>query len=101
MRVDNARSQTLNEEKYMVEKIKRPREGFGFQRQVAVLSGAGMFLDGFDVSVIAVALPGLKKQWEISGAMEGIVASSQLWECFWECFSAGNLQMRSADAKCI
>lgn len=32
-----------------------------FQRKVAVLSGAGMFIDGFDVSVIAVALPGLKE----------------------------------------
>lgn len=91
MRVDNARSQTLNEEKYMVEKIKRPREGFGFQRQVAVLSGAGMFLDGFDVSVIAVALPGLKKQWEISGAMEGIVASSAIVGMFLGMLFGGKL----------
>ena len=48
-----------------------------FQRKIAVLAGAGMFIDGFDVSVIAVALPGLTKEWNItSGLISGIVASS-------------------------
>jgi putative MFS transporter len=29
----------------------------GFHRRLTVLSAAGMFLDGFDLTVIAVALP--------------------------------------------
>ncbi|WP_081675465.1 MFS transporter [Propionimicrobium lymphophilum] len=67
------------------------KAGLHFQRQVAVLSGAGMFLDGFDVSVIAVALPGLKKQWEISGAVEGIVAASAIVGMFLGMLFGGKL----------
>lgn len=48
-----------------------------FQGRIAVLAGAGMFIDGFDVSVIAVALPGLTEAWEITdGLVSGLVASS-------------------------
>lgn len=65
--------------------------GSKFQRQVAVLSGAGMFLDGFDVSVIAVALPGLKRQWEISGGIEGIVAASAIVGMFLGMMFGGKL----------
>ncbi|WP_454294556.1 hypothetical protein [Salana multivorans] len=32
-----------------------------FQRRIAVLAGAGMFINGYDVAVIAVALPGLRE----------------------------------------
>ncbi|MCD4548964.1 MFS transporter [Schaalia sp. lx-260] len=65
--------------------------GSRFQNRVAVLSGAGMFLDGFDVSVIAVALPGLKAQWEITGTMEGIVAGSAIIGMFLGMLFGGKL----------
>lgn len=47
-----------------------------FERTIAILSGAGMFLDGYDVTVIAVALPSLKLAWGMSGVVSGLVASS-------------------------
>ncbi|MEW6904893.1 MFS transporter [Trueperella pyogenes] len=63
-----------------------------FQSRVALLSGAGMFLDGFDVSVIAVALPGLKAAWNIEGALiEGIVASSAIIGMFFGMLFGGKL----------
>lgn len=65
-----------------------------YQRRVAVLSGGGMFLDGFDVSVIAVALPGLTKEWSISGSLEGIVASSAIAGMFLGMLFGGRLADR-------
>ena len=47
-----------------------------FHRKVTLLSAAGMFLDGYDLAVIAVALPVLKKQWDISPGWEGALAAS-------------------------
>lgn len=53
-----------------------------YQRKIAVLAGAGMFIDGFDVSVIAVALPGLTREWDITdGLVLGLVASSVVDGC--------------------
>ena len=62
-----------------------------FQKKIAVLSGAGMFIDGFDISVIAVALPGLKAQWNISGFVEGAVASSVIVGMFFGMLLGGRL----------
>ena len=50
-----------------------------FHRKVTLLSAAGMFLDGYDLAVIAVALPVLKKQWDISPGLEGILAASAVF----------------------
>ena len=47
-----------------------------FLQRLAILSAAGMFLDGFDLTVIAVALPLLVKQWHIGAVMTGLVAAS-------------------------
>lgn len=47
-----------------------------FHRKVTLLSAAGMFLDGYDLAVIAVALPVLQKQWNISPTWEGLLAAS-------------------------
>lgn len=65
-----------------------------FQRKVAVLSGAGMFIDGFDVSVIAVALPGLKESWGITGIVEGLVASAAIVGMFFGMLFGGRLADR-------
>lgn len=47
-----------------------------FHRKVTLLSAAGMFLDGYDLAVIAVALPVLRIQWGMSPAWEGALAAS-------------------------
>jgi putative MFS transporter len=49
-----------------------------FRRRVTALSSCGMFLDGFDLTVIAVALPVLKKQWHIPSTTLGLVSASAL-----------------------
>lgn len=57
-----------------------------------MLAGAGMFIDGFDVSVIAVALPGLKHEWGITdGWISGIVASSVVIGMFFGMMYGGML----------
>ncbi len=48
----------------------------GFHNRLTLLSAAGMFLDGFDLTVIAVALPLLVKQWQISAGLTGLVGAS-------------------------
>jgi putative MFS transporter len=50
-----------------------------FHRKVLVLCAAGMFLDGYDITVIAVALPVLTKQWHISPLMSGALAASAVF----------------------
>ncbi|MFT3889346.1 MAG: MFS transporter [Arachnia sp.] len=63
-----------------------------FQRRIAVLAGAGMFIDGFDVSVIAVALPGLTQAWSITdGVVKGLVASSVVVGMFFGMMFGGRL----------
>ncbi|WP_040810159.1 MFS transporter [Nocardia concava] len=47
-----------------------------FHRKVTVLSAAGMFLDGYDITVIAVALPTVTKQWHMSSFMTGAVSAA-------------------------
>ncbi|MFP7697154.1 MFS transporter [Trueperella sp. LYQ143] len=63
-----------------------------FQHKISVLAGAGMFIDGFDVSVIAVALPGLKKSWDITSPLiSGIIASSVVIGMFFGMMCGGML----------
>ena len=63
-----------------------------FQRRISVLAGAGMFIDGFDVSVIAVALPSLKEAWNITdGIVSGIVASAVVVGMFFGMMFGGRL----------
>lgn len=51
-----------------------------------------MFIDGFDVSVIAVALPGLTREWNItSGVISGLVASSVVVGMFFGMLFGGHL----------
>lgn len=47
-----------------------------FHNKVARLSAAGTFLDGFDLAVIAVALPVLTQQWHLGTGMNMAVAAS-------------------------
>ena len=51
-----------------------------------------MFIDGFDVSVIAVALPGLTREWNItSGLVSGLVASAVVIGMFFGMMFGGHL----------
>ncbi|MDA8203862.1 MAG: MFS transporter [Chloroflexi bacterium] len=52
------------------------RELRGFHLRLTFLSAAGMFLDGYDLTVIAVALPFVSKQFAIPAALQGLVGSS-------------------------
>ncbi len=49
-----------------------------FHRRVTLLSAAGMFLDGYDITVIAVALPVLTKKWHMSGLLAGWVSAAAI-----------------------
>lgn len=63
-----------------------------FERRISVLAGAGMFIDGFDVSVIAVALPGLTHEWNITdGIIKGMVASAVVVGMFFGMMYGGML----------
>jgi putative MFS transporter len=49
-----------------------------FRRKLTLLSSIGMFLDGFDLTVIAVALPVLKKSWTFTPLTAGITSCSAI-----------------------
>lgn len=49
-----------------------------FRHKVTVLSAVGMFLDGFDLTVIAVAVPVLRKQWTFTPLTLGLTNSSAI-----------------------
>jgi len=66
----------------------------GFHRKITLLSAAGTFLDGFDLTVIAVALPFLIKQWAIAPGLTGLVASSAVIGMFLGSLVLGHLTDR-------
>lgn len=65
-----------------------------FRRKVTFLSSCGMFLDGFDLTVIAVALPVLSVQWHLSGVTLGLTSSSALIGMFVGALALGRLTDR-------
>lgn len=65
-----------------------------FLRRLTILSAAGMFLDGFDLTVIAVALPLLVKEWHIGAALTGLVAASSVIGMFMGSLVLGHLTDR-------
>lgn len=44
-----------------------------FQRKVTLLSAGGTFLDGFDLTVIAVALPMIAVHWQIGAGAKSVI----------------------------
>ncbi|WP_405165474.1 MFS transporter [Nocardia sp. NBC_01499] len=65
-----------------------------FHRKVTVLSAAGMFLDGYDITVIAVALPTVAKQWHLSSLMTGALTASAVIGMFFGALVFGRLTDR-------
>jgi putative MFS transporter len=49
-----------------------------FQRKVTLLSAGGTFLDGFDLTIVAVALPSVIKQWQLGAGTASMVVSSAI-----------------------
>ncbi len=45
---------------------------------MTLLSAGGTFLDGFDLTIVAVALPLLIKKWNLDGGMQSLVVSSAI-----------------------
>ncbi|WP_069160292.1 MFS transporter [Nocardia altamirensis] len=65
-----------------------------FHRKVTILSAAGMFLDGYDITVIAVALPAVTKQWHLSALMVGALTASAVIGMFLGALVFGRLTDR-------
>ncbi|WP_250509176.1 MFS transporter [Caballeronia sp. GACF4] len=53
-----------------------------FQRKVTLLSAGGTFLDGFDLTIVAVALPSVIKQWHLGAGVQSLVVSSAIIGAF-------------------
>lgn len=65
-----------------------------FQRKVTVLSAGGTFLDGFDLTVIAVALPLIHAEWQMTAVEKSLVVSSAIIGSFIGASLLGNLTDR-------
>lgn len=63
----------------------------GFQRKVTLLSAGGTFLDGFDLTVIAVAMPLIIDQWHVGAFTQSIIEASAIIGSFIGAISLGNL----------
>lgn len=66
----------------------------GFQRRVSLLSAGGTFLDGFDLTVIAVALPMIATHWDVGPVEKSLVVSSAIIGSFIGASLLGNLTDR-------
>ncbi|RUQ21810.1 MFS transporter [Kocuria sp. HSID16901] len=65
-----------------------------FQRKVTLLSAGGVFLDGFDLTIIAVAMPMIAGEWGLGAAEKSILTSSAIIGSFIGAVSLGNLTDR-------
>lgn len=65
-----------------------------FQRKVTLLSAGGTFLDGFDLTVIAVALPMIANEWDVGAWEKSLVTSSAIIGSFIGAAVLGNLTDR-------
>lgn len=65
-----------------------------FQRKMTVLSAGGTFLDGFDLTVIAVALPMIANEWDVSAGEKSLITSSAIIGSFIGAAVLGNLTDR-------
>ncbi|WP_208634991.1 MFS transporter [Brevibacterium iodinum] len=61
---------------------------------MTVLSAGGTFLDGFDLTVIAVALPMIANEWDVSAGEKSLITSSAIIGSFIGAAVLGNLTDR-------
>lgn len=62
-----------------------------FQRKVAFVSAGGTFLDGFDLTIIAVAMPLILKNWDITAGEQSLIVASAIVGSFIGASWLGNL----------
>lgn len=62
-----------------------------FQKKVTLLSAGGTFLDGFDLTVIAVAMPLIIKQWGVGAGTQSLITASAIIGSFIGAIWLGNL----------
>ncbi|MGG4037153.1 MFS transporter [Heyndrickxia ginsengihumi] len=62
-----------------------------FQRKVTLLSAAGTFLDGFDLTIIAVAMPLILEKWDVGPGLQGIITSAAVIGALIGAILLGNL----------
>ncbi|OZI26328.1 MFS transporter [Bordetella genomosp. 9] len=65
-----------------------------FQRKVTLLSAGGTFLDGFDLTIVAVALPLIKQQWNVQAGAQSLLVSSAIIGSFVGAILLGRLTDR-------
>lgn len=65
-----------------------------FQRKVTLLSAGGVFLDGFDLTIIAVAMPMIVGEWGLGAAEKSVLTSSAIIGSFIGAVTLGNLTDR-------
>ncbi|MCI1223412.1 MFS transporter [Bifidobacterium tibiigranuli] len=65
-----------------------------FQRKVTLLSAGGSFLDGYDLTVIAVAMPLFADEWGINAWQKSLVTSAAIFGSFIGAVLLGNLTDR-------
>lgn len=49
-----------------------------FQRKVTIVSAGGTFLDGFDLTIIAVAMPLIIKQWGVNSVEQSLLVAAAI-----------------------
>lgn len=49
-----------------------------FQRKMSIVSAGGTFLDGFDLTIIAVAMPLILTQWDVSAGQQSLIVASAI-----------------------
>ena len=62
-----------------------------FQRKVKIVSAGGTFLDGFDLTIIAVAMPLILEQWKVNSIEESLLTASAIIGSFIGAAWLGNL----------
>lgn len=62
-----------------------------FQRKVTVVSAGGTFLDGFDLTIIAVAMPLIIEQWQVNSVEQSLLTASAIIGSFIGAYWLGNL----------
>lgn len=72
----------------------RERRNTAFQRRITLLSAGGTFLDGFDLTVIAVALPLILEQWNCTPFETAAITASAIIGALIGAVSLGNLTDR-------